>query len=406
MNSKSAKIKSKSISILLGAGFSAPQGYPVGKEMNCKLLNFDDNKKVSFSLSGELGTYTDERKENSNNEMYNSYYRYFIFCKRLIKEYNSKNKFDYEEFYDFIKSDKVKEKHYRDLFYQVFHYDESNKSEFENCVCNLPCIYSQMVEYLLKDKNGKNNYDDEPFKDSADGYDGFLKYLSQLITSEYIVNVHTLNHDLLFESFNNTKHINGCISDGFDKYGSEYYGELKFNNRKYTCLLKRYTGIYNTPIHLFKLHGSIDYLPYRDRLNDGKIDNYVKMEWGMDIEIFKTRKVKKRYDFISDHFEYHSDFLTGITSKIDRYETPPLFNKLFNRFKENLKVAEKLIIIGYGCKDSGINEIIKEHFNYQHKPSFIVDKYAGEGKEVQKFGKEINASIHKIDVDSINSDLF
>lgn len=400
MNSKSTKIKSKSISILLGAGFSAPQGYPVGKEMNCKLLNFDNNN-VSFSLSGELGTYTDERKENHNNEMYKSYYRYFIFCKRLIKEYNNKKKFDYEEFYDFIRSDKVKEKHYRDLFDLVFHYDESSKSEFEQqCVSNLTLIYNQMVEYLLKDKNGKNNYDDEPFKDSVDGYDGFLKYLSQLIKSDYTINVHTLNHDLLFESFNNTKYINNCISDGFDKYGSKYYGQ--FNNRTYLCLLKRYTGIYNTPIHLFKLHGSIDYLPYRDRLN-GTIDNYVKMERGMDKEIFKMRKVKKGYDFDSDPFEYHPDFLTGIT-KIESYETPPLFDKLFKRFKENLKVAEKLIIIGYGCKDSGINKIIKEHFNYQHKPSFIVDKCAGE--DVQKLGKEINASIHKIDVDLINSDLF
>lgn len=31
----------QSIAILLGAGFSAPKGYPIGNDMNENLLNFD-----------------------------------------------------------------------------------------------------------------------------------------------------------------------------------------------------------------------------------------------------------------------------------------------------------------------------------------------------------------------------
>ena len=61
-------------------------------------------------------------------------------------------------------------------------------------------------------------------------------------------------------------------------------------------------------------------------------------------------------------------------------------------------------MIGYGCKDNGINEIIKEYFDYQHKPSFIVDKYAGD--MVVEFGKEIKVVLHKTDIDLINPDLF
>lgn len=61
-----------------------------------------------------------------------------------------------------------------------------------------------MAAHLLKDKTGKSWYDDEPFKvNFFDGYNGFLSYLSEL-GREFIVNVYTLNHDLLFESFNNT----------------------------------------------------------------------------------------------------------------------------------------------------------------------------------------------------------
>lgn len=96
--------------------------------------------------------------------------------------------------------------------------------------------------------------------------------------------------------------------------------------------------------------------------------------------------------------------MTGTTSKVQRYNEPLLFRKLFKRFKKNLRQAEKLIIIGYGCKDEGINEIIKEYFDYRNKPSFIVDKYAGD--MVVEFGKDINATLHKIDIESMNANLF
>ena len=44
-----------------------------------------------------------------------------------------------------------------------------------------------------------------------------------------------------------------------------------------------------------------------------------------------------------------------------------------------------MIIIGYGCKDVGINEMITENYEYKHKPSFIVDAFAKEGSQVDSF---------------------
>lgn len=177
------------------------------------------------------------------------------------------------------------------------------------------------------------------------------------------------------------------------------------DNRTYHCRLERYTGRYNTPIRLFKLHGSLDYVPFYREVENGFMipDKYVKIKWGMGADnIMKSRKSKIGYDF--SPFEYHADFLTGTTSKIQRYNEPLLFKKLFKRFKKNLRQAEKLIIIGYGCKDEGINEIIKEYFDYNHKQAFIIDKYARE--MVSEFGKNINAVLHKVDIDFINPKLF
>ena len=393
----------QSIAILLGAGFSAPKGYPVGNDMNKNLLNFDDST-LNFAPCGSLASSTDGTKPLFQMDgALNNHQKYFIFSKRLIKEYTEAHSgmFDYEQFYDFIKTEEAKQERYQRLCDDLLDDCES----YEYYLSNISHIYNQMVAHLLKDKTGKSWYDDEPFKINCyDGYNGFLTYLSEL-SRKFIVNVHTLNHDLLFESFNNTGFINGNISDGFDEYGSEYYGILEHEHRNYNCRLERYTGRYNTSIRLYKLHGSIDYVPFYRRDKNGfmKPEKYVKIKWGIGSgNIIKGRKSKYGYD--ASPFEYHADFLTGTTLKIKMYDEALLFKKLFKKFRNNLSKANSLIIIGYGCKDKGINEMIKDNFDYKNKPSFIIDKYAG--ASVETFAQKINAKIIKESIDRIDKTWF
>lgn len=395
----------RSVSILLGAGFSAPMGYPIGNDMNNGLLNFDESS-LDFAPCGTLVFSTDGTKPKFQKDgVLNNHQKYFIFCKRLIKEYTEAHDdmFDYEQFYDFIKTEEAKQERYQRLCDDLFDDCES----YEHYLSNVSHIYNQMAAHLLKDKTGKSWYDDEPFKvNFYDGYNGFLTYLSEL-SRELIVNVHTLNHDLLFESFNNTGFINGDISDGFDEYGSEYYGKLTTKDRTYHCRLERYKGRYNTPIRLYKLHGSLDYVPFYRQNEYGWMipENYVKIKWGIGAgDIMKSRKSKIGYDI--SPFEYHADFLTGTTSKIKRYNEPLLFRKLFKKFRKNLRDADKLIIIGYGCKDEGINEMIKENFDYRNKPSFIIDAYAKDGSQVDLFKKKLQAKLLRVQINDISKSLF
>lgn len=395
----------KSISILLGAGFSVPMGYPIGETLNNSLLNFDDSK-IDFSADGTLVISQDGTKpEFQMDGVLNVHQRYFEFCKRLIKEYASahNNNFDYEVFYDFIKADEAKCEYYQRLCNDLLRGNES----YEHYLFNVPHIFNQMVARLIKDKNGKSWYDDEPFRiNSFDGYNGFLTYLSEL-SREYVINVHTLNHDLLFESFNNTGFINGNLSDGFDEYGSDYYGNLSLGKRTIHCRLERYTGRYNTAIRLYKLHGSLDYVPfYRQNANGLMVpQKYVKIRYGMRAgDVIKGRKSKIGYDI--SPFPYHADFLTGTTSKIQRYNEPLLFKKLFKKFKKNLQNAEKLIIIGYGCKDVAVNKIIKENFDYRNKKIFIVDPFAKEGSKVMEFKEELQAKLLRTGINDICKSLF
>jgi hypothetical protein len=134
-------------------------------------------------------------------------------------------------------------------------------------------------------------------------------------------------------------------------------------------------------------------------------ENYVKIKLGIGAgDIMKSRKSKIGYDI--SPFEYHADFLTGTTSKIERYNEPLLFRKLFKKFRKNLRDADKLIIIGYGCKDEGINEMIKENFDYKQKKVFIIDAYAKEDSQVYKFKDEIHAKLLKVEINDVIKVLF
>lgn len=97
----------KHISILIGAGFSAPQGYPIGNTLNENILDFE-KYNADFSPSGVLCCSTTGEKPAFQEEgVLNLHQKHFVFCKRLIKKYAETHKFDYEEFYDFIKGEEV-----------------------------------------------------------------------------------------------------------------------------------------------------------------------------------------------------------------------------------------------------------------------------------------------------------
>ena len=86
----------KSVSILLGAGFSAPMGYPVGNTLNKLLVECDDSK-FGFSSGGNLciDTLTGVKPDLGYKTSYDFQ---FDFCRDLIQHFNKvKGYFDYEQ---------------------------------------------------------------------------------------------------------------------------------------------------------------------------------------------------------------------------------------------------------------------------------------------------------------------
>ena len=64
-------------------------------------------------------------------------------------------------------------------------------------------------------------------------------------------------------------------------------------------------------------------------------------------DLYKEKENENNeFEYESCPSSYHADFLTGTTSKIERYKEPLLYKDLFELFKQNLREAKILLIIG------------------------------------------------------------
>ena len=376
----------KETSILLGAGFSVNKGYPTANKLNQKLTEL---KAEDFWVSSEGTVLLKKKTERDPNDYLSDYiHKYFVVD--LISFYQKTEKsFNYEEFYDFFSGIDTNQK---DTDFESFCNDFREKYNLEtnnsNLISRTRNIFSQLISLFIVDGDGKKFYDSIHYsKPFYPGYTGFLNCLESW-GNEGITHIHTLNHDIFFETLSHSDWIKGNFSDGFEEMGSKYYGGLKGNLK---VRLSYFTNRYTKQFRLYKLHGSFDQFPFH--LQDSSIDTYVKMKLGMGTTEFykEVEDVNGGYKYVNDWVNYHPDFLSGTTSKILRYGEPYYYNKVFANFKNNLSQSNKLIVVGYGCGDSEINKMIKDNFNFDKNPVIIVDPYPNE--QTKLFAKGFNGKI-------------
>ncbi|MBS1731864.1 MAG: hypothetical protein JST02_01085 [Bacteroidetes bacterium] len=388
----------KSITFLIGAGFSAPKGYPIGSQLNNSILNCT-GEEFAFSSGGTLAMNTDGTKPDWGYQT--AYDIQFELCKKLISLYHGfTGGFDYEEFYDYLRNEAAKDKRIEPELKQYM----NGYSSLEQIINPLDNIYSQIVGYYLKDSTGNSWHDNEGHACGPiyPGYTGILNCLYEL-KKTHKLNIHTLNHDIFLESLNSSDWLEDELCDGFEELGSQYYGEMRVKGRNYKVRLSRYTGNYDKNICLHKLHGSRDYAVYyaSDKNGIGRPENYVKIRYGIGFgDIYKEEVKNNQLTYEHCFINSHADFLTGTTSKIERYQEPTFYKKLFEIFKGNLQEAEKLIIIGYGCKDTEINKLIIENFDFKNKPVTIIDPYPSQ--MLENFRNQVNGVLIEKDIDNVS----
>lgn len=361
----------KQTSLLLGAGFSVNQGYPTANQLNTKLKSLDAE---DFWVHTD-GTVYLKKREEKDLCWYSDHAKGKFFIVRLIEFYqiHTGKDFNYEEFYDFYNEIYRQEKKIPEFddFCDEFRIEHHTEIDNHNLLSRTNSILNQLIAHFLVDKNGKIFY--EPIhhcKPIFPGYTGFLDCLENW-GENGIVHVHTLNHDIFFEVFNSSDWLQGDLCDGFKELGSPYYGNL---GEKYKVRLPYFTNEYKEKYRLYKLHGSVDQFPFHIQ-NEG-IDTYVKIKLGIGTnDLFKEVENEDGLTYINDWINYHPDFLSGTTSKILRYREPWYYGKVFTHFENNLENSERLILVGYGCGDIEVNNLIGEKFDFKEKPLFVVDPF-------------------------------
>lgn len=383
------KNEERHIAILLGAGFSIPAGLPSANTLSEKIkATIYDCVRKSFK-EGENSIFESYILEkvlidydcSINNFDYELYYDY------LIKE--TKNKLDEDRFISFIERGMYGYfwKQSRGSGIETKQHSEQIKTminaipieEYTDYVKGKIAWYQEVIA-----KNILGNTNNGKIETFNPCYQGFIDILTKFVNQNYVIDIYTLNHDLILESLLSLTRMKDNVSNGFgDKI-------KQLNKIDYKTF-----GIdnYNKPIRIYKLHGSID---IHELSYSGKTDiDYIQIVNGYS----------DKNAFIMDNTQFASInplFLTGKTSKQNQYSKEP-YIALLNECSNKLEIAEKLVVIGYSGNDEGINEIIINQFRNWNN-AFVISPNAKAHEFVTKNGaKALNKGIELLNLNDIKN---
>ena len=341
------------ISLLLGAGFSVPAGYPTAAQLNCMFLTL---------RAGQFSVHTDGSAwfhggNTGPNEWFSEQERLFV--ERLIGHYANRvatpETFHYEEFYDWYKG--LRQKTVLDPVTESIAADF--RLGFDTLLLRFDNTFNQLLASPLKRWYPEGDLNGGPPEHAQ-----FLKLMGWLVTEYPAVHVHTLNHDLHFEYLTHTDAMRGRFSDGFTELGSPYYGHVEKpvdgpggkGHASYHVRLRYFADTYDQQVNLYKLHGSVDHYNYRD-----KGPTTIKTRWGVHLTRLKkeVRDENGRLGYDEDPSNYYPDFLSGTVFKTGRYDSSPYYKAMFERLRHNLEQSRTLVVIGYSFGDRVINELIE-----------------------------------------------
>lgn len=359
------EIKKKEISYLLGAGFSVEANYPTANELNERLrkINMDeiliDSSGISYFLKpGEkdVNAHMSHKKRSFVQKLLEYY------CQNEI---SSVDTFDYERFFDWA-TDRINNVKHEGFDGFIADLQSDVKSQYKvsgsQLVDDFLRTYNQLIYQMLYRRIERIHYSTYP------NYQTFLRLLSKLGNS-HIVHIHTLNHDLFMEQLWHTDHLAGKHSDGFDELGSKFYAE---NHEGYRIRLEYYTGVYTGTFRLYKLHGSVNYIPFN--FNNAEM-TMVKSAYGarFDSLLKEYKNDKGEIKYFSCWWNYHPDFLTGVKTKPKRYDEPFFYEKVFKHFEENLSNSGIVIVIGYAFRDDKVNKYLMGFLSNSDNLMIVID---------------------------------
>ncbi len=401
----------KHFSFLLGAGFSKPAGYPLAAEINNKFRSLTHK---DFMISSSQSAHLIQRGQDQNwlIEKYQ-----YMFVEEFIKFYNEKiipnSEFHYEDFFDYYNDLNRREELSSDekIFFDEFKNKYDYPLDHHSLLFDFNRTYNQLVAHFITVEWPLSASILKPY--SKQEHAEFL-YLLEYLAENYKVHIHSLNHDLLIEKYFHTQTLGNKISDGFDDSYSPYFANItltankKGNINPYThdIRLRRFKNKFDSTFNLYKLHGSVD--NYVFNLNNKKYD-MIKWAYGINEgsvykEITTYLGEIKKENFYMDVIP---EFLSGTTEKLRHYERTVYYSQIFQRLFQNLINSKHLIVIGYGFKDSKINEYLKTYFlNDSQKIMIVIDVSKPQSDIIDMNNvKFISKSVLDLDIEEVKTTL-
>jgi len=372
----------KEISFLIGSGFSVPADISSTKEINKTVSN---TKKDQFYYSTDQSAGFLFGKAYVNNRHEHIEERKFV--EEFLSFYNreiigNKNIFNYEKFYDFFLEVYENKNINSKLETFLREFNEKNGKGYsrplDSYLREFNIVFPQLIKSMVWKDFGKTRLAPGPsgvYPPNFD-YGNFLNFIINL-PENYLLHVHSMNHDLLMESFNDAEPFNGKLDDGFTTNGSQVYGELdipdsNLSKHTYYVRLPVFADKYESRFRLYKLHGSID----RYRLYSGDEKRIIKvLRWVTPSSVCLEQNKQNGPEYEgseNSHIKRVPDFLTGTEYRITKYQDS-FYSRMFEHFSENLKNSKTLIIIGYGFGDNVVNDRIDEFVQDKNNNVITID---------------------------------
>ncbi|OGU39329.1 MAG: hypothetical protein A2X61_00455 [Ignavibacteria bacterium GWB2_35_12] len=346
----------KQVSLLLGAGFSRPAGFPSTNDITNEILCGWD-KWYKNGIQYRLKSNSREEYDNSETALYPNYLEKVAYFLNLIKK-------EIEHYYSSIVKTDIRT-NYEEIYDFVYHISYAFSRDIDNPITNR--IIHSLVPSIKPLNEGNNDLYGELENISNES----LKFIKNVIKIELnkeplattyldiinelnnstdlkLLSIFTTNHDLLLDNY---------LKDYIDGFASENNGVRLWDPMQWNIVDK---------LFYLKLHGSLNWY------------NFMK-DTGVSYEIAFIGLIKKWYchdanDYKIDGINYKVYnmplYLTGTNDKYLECNYG-IYLELFYQFHRLLKQTDILIIIGYSFGDNAINFRIIDWFG-QNKESKII----------------------------------
>ena len=356
------------ISFLIGSGFSIPVGLPTTGDINQRLQKINESEICIHSSQNAWFLKDGEVDPNANHM--NPEKRKFVV--QFIKFYNDTiledtESYHYEDFFDYYSSILRSEEPPENYSQFLENFIRINKiKNTPDFLFSFNLTFNQLISGLIHKQFERVSL----VRPYHPNFNAFLSLLDELNKFD-IIHLHSLNHDLYMEYLSQSQTLSSNFDDGFQEIGSPFYGDLHSDKEKYMVRLPRFINKFVNKFRYYKLHGSINHYWF----NEKGSSTLIKLKWGLGkTDVFKEVEENGVLKYDNFPLYFHPDFLSGTSSKIERYGQGHYYPVMFNYFSENLKNSDYLIVIGYGFGDKKVNEFIKDNFNLTgNKKIFIVD---------------------------------